>query len=107
VKLPNLFVALDTVAMAVAGETIDNYFETFGDRIRHVHLIDGTPAGHMAWGDGELPLGDYLDGLAKAEYSGYLSFEIFGAKNIFDPYSAYQRSIDAVEQALSAARQTS
>src|SRR5690554_3012915 len=54
VKLPNLYVALDTVAMAVAGETVDDYFGTFGDRVRHVHLIDGNPAGHMAWGDGEL-----------------------------------------------------
>lgn len=108
VNLPNLYVALDTVAMAVAGETVDGYFTAFGDRIRHVHLIDGTPAGHMAWGDGELPLGAYLDGLARADYSGYLSFEIFGAKNIFEPYSAYRRSLDAVEHALSAsAHQTS
>lgn len=102
--LPNLYVALDTVAMAVAGETVDTYFETFGDRIRHVHLIDGTPAGHMAWGDGELPLAEYLAGLSRGGYDGYLSFEIFGAKNIFDPYSAYRRSLDAVEAALAVAR---
>lgn len=99
-KLSNLHVALDTVAMAVAGETVDQYFETFGDRIRHVHLIDGTPAGHMVWGDGELPLGEYLDALGTADYSGYLSFEVFGAKNVFEPYSAYRRCMDAVEREL-------
>jgi protein FrlC len=61
VDLPNVFVALDTVAMAVAGETVDSYVDRFGDRIRHVHLVDGKPAGHLVWGDGELPLGEYLD----------------------------------------------
>ena len=102
VAAPNLFVALDTVAMACAGDTIAGYFETFGDRVRHVHLIDGKPAGHMAWGDGELPLPDYLNDLGDAGYRGCMSFEIFGAKNTFEPLDAHRRSLDAVERVLAA-----
>ena len=43
IAAPNLGAALDTVAMAVAGETVDEYFAALGGRIRHVHLIDGKP----------------------------------------------------------------
>jgi len=98
----NLYVALDTVAMATADETVAGYFSRFGDRIKHVHLIDGKPAGHMAWGDGELPLTEYLDDLAAADYSGYVTFEIFGAQNAFEPFSAHRRSLDAVSAVLAA-----
>ncbi|MDI2099215.1 sugar phosphate isomerase/epimerase family protein [Ruicaihuangia caeni] len=99
----NVGVALDTVAMATAEETVACYVKRFGDGIRHVHLIDGRPAGHMAWGDGELPLDQYLDDLADAGYSGYMTFEIFGAKNTFEPFDAHRRSLAAVESALAAA----
>jgi protein FrlC len=49
-------VVLDLVAMATAGDSVGGYFERFGKRIAHVHVVDGTPAGHLAWGDGNLPL---------------------------------------------------
>lgn len=75
---PTLGVALDTVAMAVAGETVADYLSAFGDRILHVHLIDGTPAGHLAWGDGGLPLDEYLRALDVGGYAGHITFELFG-----------------------------
>ncbi|MBT2444476.1 TIM barrel protein [Streptomyces sp. ISL-36] len=74
----NLGAVLDTVAMAVAGESVDDAFEALGDRIRHVHLIDGRPAGHLAWGDGELPLADYLSALERRGYDRWMTFELFG-----------------------------
>ncbi len=74
----NLGAVLDTVTMAVAGEGVDDAFEALGDRIRHVHLIDGRPAGHLAWGDGELPLADYLSALERRGYDRCMTFELFG-----------------------------
>lgn len=49
VNHPNLKVMIDTTAMGVAGETIDEWFDTFGDEIIHMHFIDGNPYGHLIW----------------------------------------------------------
>lgn len=96
----NLGAVLDTVAMAVAGETVDDAFDALGDRIRHVHLIDGRPAGHLAWGDGELPLADYLAALDRRQYGGYMTFELFGDGGYaHDPRPVVERCHAAVEAA--------
>lgn len=98
----NLAVALDTVAMAVAGETVDDYFSLLGDRVGHVHLIDGTPDGHLAWGDGELPLVEILQGLNRHEYRGWITVELFGdGSYAFNPRQPLERSYRAIETALS------
>ncbi|MBG0832665.1 TIM barrel protein [Planomonospora sp. ID67723] len=94
---------LDTVAMAVAGESVDDYFDALGDRVRHVHLIDGRPAGHLAWGDGELPLADYLAALERRGYRGCMTFELFGDGGYaFDPRPVVERCLAAVRAALPA-----
>ncbi|MFB4276716.1 sugar phosphate isomerase/epimerase family protein [Nonomuraea sp. MTCD27] len=98
---PNLGAVLDTVAMAVAGESVDDYFDALGDRVRHVHLIDGRPAGHLAWGDGELPLAGYLAALDRRGYRGQLTFELFGdGTYAFGPRAAVERCLAAVRAAL-------
>ncbi|MCU1636611.1 MAG: D-tagatose 3-epimerase [Cryobacterium sp.] len=100
----NLGVALDTVAMAVAGETVYDYDTAFGQAVKHVHLIDGTPAGHLAWGDGDLPLAGYLQALGDVGYRGFMTFELFGdGSYALDPLPALQRSLAAVEAALAEA----
>lgn len=73
-----LKVVLDTVAMATAGDTVDEYFNTFGERIGHVQFVDGTPGGHLAWGEGNLPLADYARTIRNFGYRGKVSFEVFG-----------------------------
>ncbi|RJL21482.1 sugar phosphate isomerase/epimerase family protein [Bailinhaonella thermotolerans] len=104
VGAPNLGAVLDTVAMAAAGDTVDDYFDALGDRVRHVHLIDGRPTGHLAWGDGELPLADYLAALDRRGYAGHLTFELFGdGTYAFDPRPAVERCLAAVRNALPAA----
>ncbi|MEX1078440.1 MAG: TIM barrel protein [Homoserinimonas sp.] len=97
----NMGVALDTVAMAVAGENITDYFAAFGQRVLHVHLIDGTPAGHLAWDDGDLPLESYLQSLGEVGYTGFATFELFGDGNYaLDPFAALSRSLASAGQAL-------
>jgi protein FrlC len=98
---PNLGAVLDTVGMAVAGESVDDYFDNLGDLVRHVHLIDGRPAGHLAWGDGELPLSGYLDALDRRGYRGHLTFELFGdGTYAFEPRPVVERCLAAVREAL-------
>lgn len=90
-------VVLDMVAMACAGDTVGDYIRLFGDRLAHVHVVDGTPAGHLVWGEGTLPLADYLAELAQAGYRGRLSFEPFGdGSYALDPLAAWTRNMQAI-----------
>ncbi|MEZ5737817.1 MAG: sugar phosphate isomerase/epimerase family protein [Novosphingobium sp.] len=94
-------VVLDTVAMASAGDTVADYLDRFGPRLAHVHVVDGTPAGHLVWGDGALPLATWLDELAAAGYRGRLSFEPFGdGTYALDPVTAWKRNLAAIEPYL-------
>lgn len=99
---PNLSIALDTVAMATGGAGVEDYYAAFGDRIAHVHLVDGSPSGHRAWGDGTLPLADYLRVLDEHAYAGMMSFEIFGADYSRDPFAVHQRTLRSVTEAIAA-----
>lgn len=101
VGAPTLGVALDTVAMAVAGERVDDYFAALGERVHHVHLVDGAPAGHLAWGEGELPLADILAALDRHGYPGWMTVELFGDGTYAqDPRVPLERSLRAIAAAM-------
>ena len=54
VASPYLQPMVDTTAMGVAGETLEDWFAAFGDgAIHEMHFIDGDPYGHLVWGDGK------------------------------------------------------
>ena len=90
-------VVLDTVAMACAGDTVADYVSMFGDRLAHVHVVDGTPAGHLVLGDGNLPVLSWLGELAQAGYRGTLTFEPFGdGSYALDPVAAWTRNMQAI-----------
>lgn len=97
VAAPTLGVVLDTVAANVAGDSVDDYFAVLGDRVQHIHLIDGSPTGHLAWGDGRLPLGDIVAALDRQGYAGAATIELFGdGRYALDPRPVLTRSLDAV-----------
>ncbi|MER8574405.1 TIM barrel protein [Mesorhizobium sp. M1409] len=97
----NIDVVLDTVATATAGDTVAGYVDLFGSRLAHVHLIDGTPGGHLVWGDGTLPLSHYVSELARLGYAGKLTFEPFGnGSYALDPVKAWTRCLSAIEPYL-------
>ncbi len=100
VDAPNLGIALDTVAMATAEENMGDYFDRFGDRVWHVHLVDGNPSGHKAWGDGNLPLDDYLRDLRRFGYDGLMTAEIFGRPYIYEPTAAHRKNLTAIGAAF-------
>lgn len=94
----NIDVVLDTVALATAGDTVADYMRLFGKHLAHVQVVDGNPAGHLVWGDGNLPLGDYIGALIAAGYTGKITFEHFGnGSYALDPVSAWRRSFAAIE----------
>jgi protein FrlC len=83
---------VDTIPMALAGESISDYSEVLGNDLRHIHFVDGKPRGHLAWGDGILPLQKYITDLETITYGNYLSLEITDSMYYLDPGSADSRS---------------
>jgi len=93
----NVDLVLDLVAMATAGDSVADYLTRFGERLAHVHIVDGTPAGHLVWGDGNLPLKDYIAALDVADFKGAFTFEPFGnGSYALDPVAAWKRCLSAI-----------
>lgn len=97
VNHPHLKAMIDTTAMGVAGETIDQWFELLGDDIIHTHLIDGNPYGHLIWGDGTHSLQTFLQALDRNGYKGYLGQEITEFGYFEHPDEADVRNMKAFE----------
>lgn len=76
VKSSALKAMVDTVPMHLANETMKDYLDEFGDDLMHVHVIDGDPIGHLAWGKGNLPLDEDIQTLVDYGYKHALTFEI-------------------------------
>lgn len=97
VNHPNVKAGLDTIAMGVAGETPEEWFETLGKDIVHTHFVDGRPYGHLIWGDGLFPLERYLNVLNKYGYEGLISQEITDFRYFDDPAAADAKNYQAFE----------
>jgi len=91
----NLKVLVDTTAMGVAGETLQDWFDAFGSDIIHTHFVDGNPYGHLIWGDGHHHLEDFLTVLQKNNYTGYLGQEITDSRYFQDPARHDKRNMQA------------
>ena len=87
---------IDTIPMALAGESPADYLRVLGDRLIHVHFIDGAPRGHLAWGDGILDMERYLQELSDGGYSGFLSLEITDGRYYMDPGASLRQSCEAL-----------
>ena len=65
-------------------------------------VVDGTPAGHLAWGDGILPLGSYLEAARPAGYWGSSDLRAFRQRffDALDPVAAWSRCLTAVSSPI-------
>ena len=96
VSSPALKGMIDTIPMALAGETIEDYRAALGADLVHIHFVDGKPRGHLAWGDGVLPLAHYLQTLRDMSYAGSLTLEITDSSYLLDPAAADARSLQTL-----------
>ena len=53
---PAMNVMVDTIASGASGETLEEWFSAFGEKLIHMHFLDGDPYVHNIWGDGKYPL---------------------------------------------------
>ncbi len=95
---PNLKVMIDTIAMGVAGETIEQWFNVFKHNIIHTHFVDGNPYGHLIWGDGEYDQESFLKALKDNGYNGYLGQEITEFSYFKDPGEHDMRNMKSFEK---------
>ena len=95
---PALKIMIDTTAMGVAGETLEEWFTAFEGNIVNTHFIDGNPYGHLAWGDGTQPLQQWLEVLNKNNYNGLLGLEITARQYYRDPAAADLQNMKALSQ---------
>ena len=93
---PSLKGMLDTSPMYYAGESIAQYARELGDDLWHIHLIDGRPAGHLAWGDGIFPLDQYILEIEQAGYDRYMTLELTSAEYYNEPSPAMEKSMNAL-----------
>ena len=91
-----LKVNLDTGSMAVAGETIQQWFDVFGKEIVHCHFVDGRPSGHLAWGEGTRDPGKDLADFAKNNYHGYFTLELLSQDYYEKPWKAEEKSLQTL-----------
>ena len=94
VSHPALKAMIDTIAMGVARETLQQWFDVFGKDIVHTHFVDGKPYGHLIWGDGSYPMEDFVTCLNVNDYQGYLGQEITDAKYLENPAAADLKNME-------------
>lgn len=90
---PNLKAMVDVDMAARVGEGAKEYLDLMGEGIQHVHFIDGMPGGHLALGDGILPMDTYLKDLEDFGYQGYYTLEILSDRYHENPEPAYAQSL--------------
>ena len=93
---PYLKCCVDTVPVACAGETLEQYFELMGDKLAHIHLNDGCPTGHMKWGDGIQDLDAHLNAMRKYGYTGTITMEMANGAYQLDPEPHYRANIETL-----------
>lgn len=94
VDSPSLSCCVDLVAMEVAGDTLEDFFRTLGDRIHWIHYSDSH---HLILGDGEYgreKLEGWVHTLEQHGYGNCLDLEINDSIYWEDPHSSIKRSAD-------------
>lgn len=91
---------VDTVPVRLGGNTLDDFFEEFGKRICHVHLTDGTPAGHVPCGTGNHPVAEHLAALSRHGYTGDITLEIGDSGWCDRPEEATKKGFETITRLM-------
>ena len=94
---PNLIGMCDIVPPYTQHESIMDYFEKLGDKMYHLHLIDGRHDSddHVMPGEGEIPLPELIKELKEINYDKTATIELVTGY-INEPRFYARRAIDNV-----------
>lgn len=91
---PGIGVMMDLDMSARSGESPKTFASQFkAQDFVHVHLNDGNPGGHLALGDGRLPLESDLNELWQADFTGDMGLEIVNDRYLQNPEAAVRTSV--------------
>lgn len=97
VSSPALAGMLDVGQMGILGETVEDYFKALGGPPIYMHVMDGRPAGHLAFGDGILPVYQYMAEALRLGYTGCFSMEMNDRQYYLDPDRAIGQSLEILK----------
>lgn len=91
----NLEVCVNSSILGYAGDTLETYFEAFGDKIGHVQLADAVEdCDQLAWGEGNVNLAGQILVLEKYHYEGSVSMELLMEEYAEDPHGVHAGSLE-------------
>lgn len=107
VHSPNLVTMLDTVAAFSCGDNMMAYFDKLGDKVDHIHLIDGVLGSdsHMVPGTGDIPLESFIYELQEINYQKTATIELV-TNYLNEPRLYAKKAIDNVRTMMETARLT-
>lgn len=97
---PNLRVCVDLTAMEVQGETLEQYFEAFGDKVEWIHYSDSH---HEIVGSGTYgreKLAGYIDTLERHDFQNGIDLEVNDSIYWEHPHEAHERTCRYLREEL-------
>ena len=92
---------VNSSAASLAGETLEDYFEKFGDKIGMVQLSDNVEDNdQLVLGEGGQDLSLHLQTLKKYQYAGPVSLEIIMEEYAYQAEHYYEESISYLKKHL-------
>jgi Sugar phosphate isomerases/epimerases len=80
---------IDVDVIANSGlESLDEYIPGIGNRLQHVHFVDGNPGGHLIPGDGVLDMPHALAAIEATGYTGLYAMELLDRRYVMEPKAA-------------------
>ena len=89
---------IDTATLGYSGETMRQAIGDLEGNLRHVHVADGVPNGHLILGEGNLNLREMLQELDESGYEGFLSLEILNDRYMREPEKAMEISYQKLKE---------
>lgn len=89
VDSPNLRVCVDITAMEVQGESLEQYFETFGDKIEWIHYSDSHHEVVGSGSYGKEKLAGYIKTLEERDFKNGIDLEINDSIYWEDPHTPH------------------
>ena len=96
---PNLGHVFDTGNYLFAGDDALVAYDQFRDRIAHVHLKDRVAPDDMHCvpaGSGCIPVAEIVDKLVSSGYSGWLTVEQYGSRQMLDDSRTAYKNVKAI-----------
>lgn len=86
---------LDTIPLTLAGDSIDECGEAFGEDLKHIHLLDGDgkTTAHLAWREGNFSLDSFMNSILNIQYNNHFTLELIGPQYNWEPEEATKKSL--------------